>query len=83
MTSTTTTIPETIVEAHAGDLHDERCEQGTGSVPTACQCAVREVTWVAREALALIGEQVPMDSPRQAAYLDRKRGLFTFIESTR
>jgi hypothetical protein len=45
--------------------------------------AVREVGWVAREAMALQAEGVSEDTERWREYSDRKRVLLALIEADR
>ncbi len=45
--------------------------------------AVREVAWVAREALAIHTEEVPHDSPRGLEYFARKRALLEYVDQER
>jgi len=53
-------------------IHDPDCE---GHV---CQCAVREIGWVAHESR----EGVDLNSPRGQAYLARKRALLAYVFET-
>jgi len=59
--------------------HDALCEK-----PQACQCAVREIGWIAREALALTSGKEPwlFSLARPAEYTARKRALLVYIEAT-
>jgi hypothetical protein len=70
--------------ARADVAHDDHCESFPdfdASIDVDCQCAGREVEWVAREALALTAEHIPAGSPRRQAYMDRKRALLAYIEA--
>jgi hypothetical protein len=60
-------------------MHDELCEK-----PQACQCAVREMGWLAREALALTSDREPwlFSLARPAEYTTRKHALLAYIEAT-
>ena len=64
---------------HATISHDELCEK-----PQACQCDVREMEWLAREALALTSGKEPwlFSLARPAEYTARKRALLVYIEAT-
>ena len=55
--------------------HDPDCEVH------ACQCAVREVGWVARQARTMT--VADLDGPRGQEFFARKRALLTYIEATR
>ena len=59
--------------------HDALCEK-----PQACQCHVREMEWVAREALALTSGKEPwlFSLARAAEYATRKHALVAYIEAT-
>lgn len=71
--------------------HDGQCEASARAIAIStlfgaelkdgCQCAVREVAWVAREALAIHTEHVSHDSPRAVEFFGRKRQLLAFIEA--
>jgi hypothetical protein len=41
--------------------------------------AVTEVGWIAREARALVDEQVPPGSARREAYMERKQALLEYV----
>jgi hypothetical protein len=60
--------------------HDALCEK-----PQACQCDIREMGWLAREALALTSDKEPwlFSLARPAEYTTRKRALLAYIEATR
>ena len=59
--------------------HDALCEK-----PQACQCDIREMEWLAREALALTSGKEPwlFSLARPAEYTARKRALLAYIEAT-
>lgn len=66
--------------------HDDACE----GEPASCQCAVREVGWVAREARELADAMPEPDSPergawevRRDAFCTRKRVLLAYAETMR
>jgi hypothetical protein len=60
--------------------HDALCER-----PQACQCDVREMQWLAREALALTSDKEPwlFSLARPAEYATRKHALLAYIEGTK
>jgi len=66
--------------------HDDRCEIGVRDIgddpPHRCHCAVREVAWVAREALAIIQADVATISDRHQAFTARKHALLAYIRAT-
>jgi hypothetical protein len=67
--------------AHEATIsHDALCEK-----PQACQCAVREMAWLAREALALTSDKEPwlFSLARPAEYATRKHALLAYIEATK
>lgn len=69
---------------NAGIVHDHACESFTdfdAGIDLDCQCATREVRWIAWEAIALHTEHVPADSPRRQVFMDRKNALLAYIEA--
>ena len=59
--------------------HDALCEK-----PQACQCGIRAMEWLAREALALTSDKEPwlFSLARPAEYATRKHALLAYIEAT-
>jgi len=45
--------------------------------------AVREVSWVARESLSMMLDDIGLDSPRGQAHTARKRAVLAHIEARR
>ena len=77
---TMTTSTHDVPKSHDATIsHDALCEK-----PQACQCDVREMGWLAREALALTSGKEPwlFSLARAAEYATRKHALLAYIEAT-
>jgi hypothetical protein len=77
---TMTTSTHDVPKSHDATIsHDALCEK-----PQACQCDIREMEWLAREALALTSDKEPwlFSLARPAEYAARKRALLVYIEAT-
>jgi hypothetical protein len=72
-------LDQSSISRDATISHDALCEK-----PQACQCDVREMEWLAREALALTSDKEPwlFSLARPAEYTTRKRALLAYIEAT-
>lgn len=66
--------------------HDDYCEafayfDTRQDVP--CDCAVREMNWVSKEAVSLMRATVPPTQQRFDAFVARKMALLEYISATR